>query len=214
MARFQARFGSKCSCGARFPQGTMIEYRNGAVIGCPGCEFTGREATRPAADSVELWAMAAIVALSGLCDGARSLDGRGFSKQDSAYGKSLARGILAQAAKDAVALTDHQWHFAARMGAKYHRQVGAAGSYAAEAMRRAAGRLGIAFAPHLPETTPAPAIESTPLGTIEPEVLAAWMAENAASVIAPDPSADTVAALGALAEVEAERAAVYAALPR
>lgn len=33
-----ARYAGRCSCGAKFPAGTAIAYRRGAVVGCPACD--------------------------------------------------------------------------------------------------------------------------------------------------------------------------------
>jgi hypothetical protein len=60
----------------------------------------------------------AILYLSDRCDGARSLDHRGFNRYDSPFGKSLAQQIRA-----GRILSPAQIDMALRMLKKYRRQL-------------------------------------------------------------------------------------------
>ena len=83
---------------------------------------------RGAATARERWAARALCILSGLDpDGASVQNDVGFNKLDGGIGHSLAE----QLAKG-EGLTDKQWQLAARICAKYHRQVGAMSALGSE----------------------------------------------------------------------------------
>lgn len=73
-----ARYAGRCTCGAKFPIGTAIVYRRGAVVGCPACDHGD---------------------LSGLSDdalmdhlfGLRSLADRAVAMQSPKTGAALAQ---------------------------------------------------------------------------------------------------------------------------
>ena len=67
-------------------------------------------------DEVRRLALYAMQALAGACDGARAIDGHGFNKVDSGFGKRLA---------ECSSLTDGQVWAATKLARKYRRQLGA-----------------------------------------------------------------------------------------
>ncbi len=77
------------------------------------------EIPRAARGAVETWAGASIVALAGMCDGAVTEDGRGFSKTDVAIGHAFALSI-----SSGVGLTTAEWAVATHICRTYPGQVG------------------------------------------------------------------------------------------
>lgn len=79
---------------------------------------TGR---RHAKDTTEAWAHIGLEKLANLDgDGARELNGVGFSKNDSEFGRSLAHALR----RSSGLLTEKQWAAAVRLARHYHRQIG------------------------------------------------------------------------------------------
>jgi len=68
-------------------------------------------------------AMRAVVTVAGYCDGARELDGCGFNKLDTDFGKSLARKIELVFAGKVKGLTLNEMRCVVKLALKYRRQA-------------------------------------------------------------------------------------------
>ena len=84
-----AKFGGKCSCGARFAAGSEIVYRDGGVEGCTGCNF----GAAPASDYLGVYAemTAAYAAIDAHLKGERRVSPREFGALQARHNAAMSR---------------------------------------------------------------------------------------------------------------------------